>query len=136
MAEQQKTLKQYAKEAKKRLKNGFWQKYYKELEDEVEKAKKAGVSESKVKEYYKDKVSFDIKTKKNSEEDFYRKFKKILDEEGEIPGVLGRLTDKKEYESLSYEEKQTYSLKLSERYLKAVERYNKEKAFSISDNHS
>ena len=40
MEKEQKTLKQYAKEAKKRLKSGFWQRHYKELEEEMEKAKK------------------------------------------------------------------------------------------------
>ena len=119
------------KRAKKRLKSGFWQKHYKDLEKEVEKGRISGISESKIKEYYKDKASFDIKSKKDTDEAFYRRVKKILDEEGEISGVLGRLTDKKEFEALSYEEKQVYNLKLSERYLKAVERYNKEKAFAM-----
>ena len=32
----------------------------------------------------------------------------------------------------SYEEKQRYNLELSERYLKAVERYNRENALSFA----
>lgn len=130
--EEIKTLKQYAKEAKQRLKSGFWDNYRKNLQDQLEKAKDNGVSESKVMEYYKDKVSHGLKNSGDKEENFYQKVKKILDEEGEISGILGRLTDKEHYESLSYEEKQRYNLELSEKYLKAVERYNKEKTLVIN----
>ena len=47
-----KTLKEYCKDAKKRLKNGFWQTYHKDLQDELVRAEKEGISASKVKEYY------------------------------------------------------------------------------------
>ena len=53
----------------------------------------------------------------------------ILDREGEVSNVIGLLTDKAYYQTLSYEEKQRYTLELSENYLKALERYKKEKAF-------
>lgn len=131
MEENQKTLKQYAKEAKLRLKNGFWQDYKKNLDDKLTKAQEAGVAPSKVKEYYNYVVSENIKSRKDSEEEFYLKVKKILDEEGEISDAIGRLTDKREFESLSYAEKQRYTLALSEKYLKAVERYNREKTLSF-----
>lgn len=130
---EQKTLKQYAKEAKKRLKNGFWQNYEKDLNEKISMAKEAGVSPSKVKEYYADVVSENIRSNKEDDEEFYRKVKKILDEEGEIYNAIGRLTDKTEYDAMSYEEKQRYNLSLSEKYLKAVERYNKEKSMFFSE---
>ncbi len=123
--EEQKTLKQYCKEAKKRLKSGFWQNYQENLNQELNRAEQAGISKSKVQEYYSQKVVSDIK--RQSDDEFYAVVKKILDEEGEISGVLGRLTDKKYYKTLSYDEQQRYNLGLSERYLKAVERYHKEK---------
>ena len=126
-----KTLKQYAKEAKFRLKNGFWQNYRKNLNEKITLAAEAGVSPSKVKEYYDYVVSENIKNKKDDEEEFYLKVKKILDEEGEIPNAIGRLTDKAVFDGLSYSEKQKYTLTLSERYLNAVERYNKEKSLSF-----
>lgn len=129
--EERKTLKQYAKEAKARLKNGFWQDYRKDLDEKIVKAEEAGVAPSKVKEYYNYVVSENIKSRKDDEEEFYIKVKKILDEEGEISDAIGRLTDKQEFESLSYNEKQKYTLTLSERYLKAVERYNREKTLSF-----
>lgn len=129
MQVEQKSLKQYAKEAKKRLKEGFWQKYSKNLSEELERAQREGVCVSKVKEYYVNKVSENIKCVKDEGEEFYQKVKNLLSSEGEVANALGRLTDKEYFDSLSYEEKQRYSLSLSEKYLKAVERYNREKKF-------
>ena len=131
--EERKTLKQYAKEAKQRLKSGFWQEYRKDLDEKIERASEAGVAPSKVKEYYTYVVSENIKSRKDDEEEFYRKVKKILDEEGEISDAIGRLTDKAVFDGLSYGEKQKYTLTLSERYLKAVERYNREKSLSFAN---
>ena len=124
-----KSLKQYAREAKKRLKEGFWQNYSNNLKQELERAEKIGVSVSKVKEYYTSKVSENIKRPTDDGEDFYLRVKELLSSEGEVPDALGRLTDKEYFESLSYDEKQRYTLSLSEKYLKAVERYYKEKTF-------
>ena len=55
----------------------------------------------------------------------------LLDEEGEVANAIGRLTDKEYYSTLSYEEKQRYTLELSNKYLIAVERYRKEKAICM-----
>ena len=132
MIEQEKTVKQFCKEAKKRLKQGFWQSYYKQLNDQIEKAEQVGISPSKVKEFYNQKVSVDIKNRDDDGENFYLKVKKILDEEGEISNAIGRLTDKSYYATLSYDEQQRYNLDLSEKYLKAVERYKKEKSVLVS----
>ena len=132
MIEQEKTVKQFCKEAKKRLKQGFWQSYYKQLNDQIEKAEQVGISPSKDKEFYNQKVSVDIKNRDDDGENFYLKVKKILDEEGEISNAIGRLTDKSYYATLSYDEQQRYNLDLSEKYLKAVERYKKEKSVLVS----
>lgn len=131
MQEELKSLKQYCKEAKKRLKNGFWQNYRKNLDDELDRAQKAGVAASKVKEYYSTKAIEAIKRVDEDKEAFYQKVKKLLDEEGEVANAIGRLTDKEYYSTLSYEEKQRYTLELSNKYLIAVERYRKEKAICM-----
>lgn len=131
--EEQKTLKQYAKEAKKRLKSGFWQSYHKNLDQEMQKAEQNGISASKVKEYYSQQVCENIRSYNEENEEFYLKVKNILDSEGEIPNVIGRLTDREVFDTLPYEEKQRYTLNLSEKYLVALERYNKEKAIKINE---
>ena len=94
-------------------------------------AGEAGIAPSKVREYYSFVVAENIKNGKDDENEFYLKVKKILDEEGEISDAIGRLTDREVFDSLSYNEKQKYTLSLSERYLKAVERYNREKSLSF-----
>ena len=132
MREEVKTFKDYCKDAKKRLKTGFWQEHYKSLDEELARARTQGVSPSKVKEYYAKKVSHNIRSNKDTEEDFYIKVKRILDSEGEVSNVIGLLTDKERFSKLSYEEKQRYTLELSENYLKALERYKKEKTFETS----
>lgn len=131
MKDGQKSLKEYCREAKKRMKSGFWQDYKKGLESELERAEKQGISKSQVKEYYIKKVSNSIKKNSTEEDEFYLRVKKLLDTEGEVSDALGRLTDSEEYGRLSYAEKQRYNLSLSEKYLKAVERYKREKALNI-----
>ena len=132
--EESKSLKQYAKEAKQRLKTGFWQRYNKNLTEDIKKAQDNGVSISKVKEYYAERVLNDIKRGEDLEEEFYKKVKTLLDTEGEVSDALGRLTDKDYFNSLSYEEKQRYTLDLSEKYVRAIERYKKEKLVLVSEN--
>ena len=132
MVEERKSLKQYCKEAKKRLKRGFWQNYQKDLNEGIERAEKAGISTSKVREYYAERVSENIKNKAEEKEEFYQKVKKLLREEGEVSNAIGRLTDKAYFETLNYEEKQRYTLSLSEKYLEAVERFRKESSLEIN----
>ena len=132
MVEEGKSLKQYCKEAKKRLKRGFWQNYQKDLSENIERAERAGISTSKVREYYAERVSENIKNKAEEKEEFYQKVKKLLREEGEVSNAIGRLTDKAYFETLNYEEKQRYTLSLSEKYLEAVERFRKESSLEIN----
>ena len=132
MKEEAKSLKQYCKEAKKRLKSGFWQNYHQSLDAELARAEEKGISTSKVKEYYAYKISGDIKNTKDEFDEFYKKVKKLLDEEGEVSNAIGRLTDKEYFDTLSYDDRQRYTLSLSEKYLQAVERYKKEKALDIN----
>ena len=49
--------------------------------------------------------------------------------EGEVSDAIGRLTDRSYYDTLTYEEKQRYTLTLSERYLKALERFRRESEY-------
>lgn len=129
--EEEKSLKQYCREAKKRLKQGFWQNYHKNVNQEVERAKAQGIAETRIREFYAERVTDNIRSKGEDEEIFYQRVKKILDEEGEVSNVIGRLTDRDAFEQMSYAERQRYTLSLSERYLKALARYKKEKAIGI-----
>ena len=59
------------------------------------------------------------------------KVKALLDAEGEVSDAIGRLTDREYFDTLSYEEKQRYTLKLAADYLKALEKYRREREVGI-----
>lgn len=124
-----KSIKSYAREAKQRMKKGFWENHNKQVADSVEKAEKEGENTSEVVKFYKAQVVETIKGVKQIDEEFYQKVKAILDEVGEVSDILGRLTDKEYFSTLSYEQKQRYLLDLSNNYVKAKERYYKESKF-------
>ena len=124
---QPKSFKSIAKEAKNRLKSGFWENCKDEWADERERARRAGVSESRAGHYFAGKVTCTIKG--GDDDAFYEKVKAILVKEGEVSDAIGRLTDRAVFDKLSYEEKQRYNMELSAKYLAALERFKKEYAF-------
>lgn len=124
---EQKNFRNMAKEAKARLKNGFWENYRRDLAGELARAKNEGLNESKVERYFAGKITYTIRG--GDDDGFYEKVKRLLLAEGEVSDAIGRLTDKEEFEKLSYEEKQRYTLRLSEKYLKALERFRREMQF-------
>lgn len=127
-----KSLKQYAKEAKKRMKSSFWQDYKTKVETDIEKANENEQLKSKVVEYYQSKVAVTIKGVKTEDEEFYNKVKELLSTFGDVSDALGRLTDKEYFATLSYESRQRYLLELSSKYRKAKERYYKENEYQNS----
>jgi hypothetical protein len=127
MKENQQTLRIIARKAKKRLKEGFWKECEQNLSMQMELAKENGLNESKASRYFLDKAKEEMEEKKA--DDFYERVKEMLLQNGEVSDAIGRLTDKEYYETLSYEEKQRYTLSLSEKYLRALERFRKEREF-------
>ena len=125
----EKTLKTLAKEAKLRMKKGFWKECEEELESERTRAKASGINESKMERYFAEKVS--TKIRGDSPDEFYLKVRDLLLAEGEVSDAIGRLTDTEYDMSLSYAEKQRYTLELSEKYLRALERFKREYEFEI-----
>lgn len=131
MQQAEKDLKTLAKEAKHRLKSGFWEKYGDEIKTSSQRAKRDGVAESVVINYYENKTAVVKKTVSESEA-FYLKVKAILDEKGQVGNIISLLIDHDYFDAQSYERKQKYLLELSNRYLDALERYNAEKRFGKS----
>ncbi len=125
----ERTLKSLAKEAKQRMKKGFWKECAEQLQSERTHAREQGINESKMERYFQEKVGERIKG--GSPDDFYLKVKELLLTEGEVSDAIGRLTDKAYYQTLSYAEQQRYNLELSERYLRALERFKREYEFEI-----
>ena len=127
MATEKSSLREEARKAKLRIKSGFWAQADAERERKIEKAREQGLNESKAGRYFAAQVSAQIEGKK--EDEFYLRVKQILLSEGEVSDAIGRLTDKELYDTLSYEEKQRYTLALSEKYLRALERFRAECEF-------
>lgn len=123
----ERSLKTLAKEAKTRMKKGFWQQCEERLVSEKAHAKEQGINESKMERYFAEKVSTQIKGE--VQDDFYLRVRDLLLSEGEVSDAIGRLTDKEHYATLSYAEKQRYTLDLSEKYLRALERFKREYEF-------
>ncbi len=114
---------------KRRKKAEAARKRNKNLDAGAYQAREQGLNEVKVKSTLHGRVKSEIKGEKQDE--FYLKVKRLLEEEGEVSDALGRLTDRVYYDTLSYEEKQRYTMQLSNKYLKALEKYRKEKEIGI-----
>lgn len=123
------TLREEARKAKLRIKSGFWTNCKEELDERLQNARENGVNESKAGRYFAEQVSAKIAGEK--EDAFYLRVKEMLLSDGEVSDAIGRLTDKPYYDTLTYEEKQRYTLALSEKYLRALERFRKECEFDV-----
>ena len=123
------TLRDEARRAKSRIKSGFWSECKEDMGQKLERARENGLNESKAGRYFKTQVEAKIEGRK--EDEFYLRVKELLTSEGEVSDAIGRLTDKSYYETLSYEEKQRYNLTLSEKYLRALERFRAECEFEV-----
>ncbi len=123
----ERTLRDEARLAKRRMKNGFWTECREDMDAHLEKARAQGLNESKAGRYFKTQLEAKIEGKQ--EDAFYLRVKEMLLTEGEVSNAIGRLTDQTYYATLSYEEKQRYTLTLSEKYLRALERFRAECEF-------
>lgn len=127
MSQEKNTLREEARKAKLRMKSGFWADCERDKTEKIEKAREHGLNESKAGRYFAKQVSAKIEGKK--EDEFYLRVKEMLLSDGEVSDAIGRLTDREYYETLTYEEKQRYNLSLSEKYLRALERFRAECEF-------
>ena len=123
------TLREEARKAKMRMKSGFWAECQEDMAAQKAEARRQGMNESKAGRYFHQQLSAKIAGEK--EDEFYLRVKEMLSAEGEVSDAIGRLTDKEYYQTLTYEEKQRYNLTLSEKYLRALERFRKECEFDL-----
>lgn len=124
-------LKFIAKEAKKRLKTGFWEEHRDKISSIKDRAKTEGIETSNIVKYYQTTIIREVKPKTDETEAFYTKVKAILDSVGEVSDIIKRLIDTETYNSLPYDRKQKYVMELSEKYREALKRYKREKKFDF-----
>ena len=131
-----KTLKEYAREARKRMKSGFWEKMRAEKEQAILDALKNGQSIEVVEAQFKRRVQCAICEKEEEkqildDEEFYEKVCKVLESTDLLMSPLAKLIDHEVYDKLSERDKQNYILKLSDRFIKMKERYAQEHQYNI-----
>lgn len=131
-----KNIKSAAKEAKKRLKSGFWEDYKREMDKSVKIAKEEGLAPSGVEKYFKSKIIRTVRGVSAEEENFYKEVKEMLDDGGKPSDALDRLMDKPYFYTLSYNEKERYLFILAEKYARATERYERERGIEKTLNYT
>ncbi len=121
------TFKEYAKRAKERMKNGFWEQARQNLQHEREVAATLGLNERQVSEEQHLKLQKQIYDYDGfcEEQEFYGKVVAILTSNEVISNPIMRLADQKYMENLTPKEKQAYIAKLAAKYRAAVEKYNR-----------
>lgn len=121
------TLKEYAKRAKERMKNGFWEQAKAQLAQEKQVAATLGISPHKIAEEQHRKLQRQIYDYDGfcEEQEFYNKVVEILTSTETVSNPLMRLADQSYMAKLSPEQKQAYIQKLASKYRTAVERYNR-----------
>lgn len=124
-----KSFKTLAKEAKLRFKKGYWKEYDENKESTVARAKEKGYSEDEANKIYIQQVKRDIKVKfdnKTEDDILYEKVFEILSSDEVITNPIKRLVDDIVFNSLLESEKQTYILKLTNKFNELKLRYEKE----------
>ena len=112
-----------AKEARKRLRQGFWNDIIKERQAIIQNALEHGQDIKLVEEYCKRKIEEKIRNQNNpnkqSEEDIlYEKVCQLMETNEVLLNPLSKLIDHEVYDKMSDNAKQVYILKLSEQYIK------------------
>lgn len=121
------SFKQYAKQAKDRLKNGFWENAKNNLAHEKQVAATLGLNQRQVCEEQRQKLQRQIYDYDGfcEEQDFFAKVVAILNSNEVVSNPIMRLADQTYMQTLSPREKQIYVSRLAAKYREAVEKYRR-----------
>ncbi len=121
------TFKEYAKRAKERMKNGFWEQTHKSIETEQQVAATLGLNTHKVGEDSRRMLQRQIYDYDGfcEEQEFYAKVVEILESDELVSNPIMRLADSEYMQRLTPAERQSYLAKLASKYRQAVERYRR-----------
>ena len=120
------TLKSYAKLAKKRMASGYWDKVRNEINTYIKNNQTE--SPEKIKEMYSKRLMRELYFTDNYDKDaeLYKKVCKLLNQNDYVLNPISQLIDHKEYDLLDASGKQTYIIKLTDKYNELRQRYEKE----------
>ena len=125
------TLKDYAKLAKKRMASGYWGRVREEVNTYIENNQEE--SPEKIKEMYSKRLMRELYLTDtfDKDADLYKKVCKLLSQDGYVLNPISQLIDHAEFDRLDDIAKQTYLIKLTDKYNELRERYEKEKNSKI-----
>ena len=120
------TFKEYARRARERMKNGFWESAKQRLQQEREVAATTGVNQAKLSEEHRRRIEKQIYDYVGfcEEQEFYRKVVEILTGDEVVTNPIMRLADEEYMADLSPADRQVYISKVAAKYRSALERYN------------
>ena len=121
------TFKEYAKRAKERMKNGFWEQAKQNIQMEKQVAATLGLNTRQVGEEERRKLQRKIYDYDGfcEEQEFYAKVEEILSSDELVSNPIMRLADQEYMERLSPAERQVYISKIATKYREAVEKYRR-----------
>lgn len=128
------TLSDLVKDAKQRMKHGFWKEIIKERQEDIERAEEQGLSKQHVVEQYKGKLLQDLYIKSDMlrrDEALYKKAVEIFESDEIIINPLARLVEHEYYDELDEDDRVAYMFELSTRYLKCKEKYEKNRGSRV-----
>lgn len=124
-----KNYKQYAKDAKQRLKSGYWSNYKKIRQEEIDSMLNAGRDFDTANNMIKNNLNNKFYPEQPIRFDdlLYKKVCTIIESQKYDLNPIQELMDKDYYQSLNEAEKQRYILNLSDKYKKYKEFYYEHK---------
>lgn len=119
------------KQAKKRMQSGYWTGIIERKNSDLQEAINNGFDTEGVDDYYKQLIKYDNSMRELTKEDsiFYQKVCEILDNEECILNPIELLIDKKYADSLNYNDRQRYIMKIGDKFRRFSEKYREEKKF-------
>ena len=128
------TLKDYAKEAKARMKSGFWQEIKEQRKRDVEFAASQGKNTDVVFKEYREILTRKIYENTTDEDELlYQKVCELLSQNKVITNPIGLLADEQKMSEMSGQAKQNYIFELSKKFKEMKDRYYKEKHLSMTN---
>jgi len=131
VTKQKQGIRLLAAQAKKRLKDGYWQGYVKERDETRTAALSRGQNPVDAEEYLRKKYVVSASSGASREDEaLYNRVKAILENDENSLNPIGQLIDGDEYSTLDDASKQRYILRLSAKFKELSERYYKEMLLS------
>ena len=120
-------LKDYAKLAKRRMASGYWDKVRGEIDEYIKNNQNE--NPERIREIYSKRLMREIyfNNAQSKDDELYRKVCRLLNQNSYVLNPISQLIDHNEYDRLDFNGRQTYIIKLTDKYNELRERYEREK---------